>query len=40
MKITLEVDMSNIQDTECLISAIHELIKNMKFAQKSEAVNR
>ena len=40
MKITLEVDMSNTQDTECLISAIHELIKNMKFVQKSEVTDR
>ena len=37
MKITLEVDMSNYQDTECLISAIHELLKNMQFAKKREA---
>jgi hypothetical protein len=30
MKITLEVDMSNVRDTECLISALRTLLQSLQ----------
>lgn len=36
MKITLEVDMNNHQDTQALISAIQELLRNIQKCDESQ----
>lgn len=41
MKITLEIDMSNYQDTQALLSAIEQLLKNIQICnlEKNEKEN-
>ena len=39
MKITLEIDMNNYQDTQALISALQELLRNVQKYKPEEITN-
>ena len=39
MKITLEIDMNNYQDTQVLINSIQELLRNIQKMPMEEKLN-